>query len=168
MSASTIFTIAFVPFISIPIHAKSFLSSLILSTIFFVSILLFNFPIFSPFSSNVLNSSSLFILEFPLISIFHTKFDNNIIATIKNKRKIINIFLFLYLLKTNGKPFFSFILTLHFVFLATLLIFLKSLIPILLYTKVDFVLFIFHNSIFFEMHKFINFSTKYPSISIFK
>ena len=124
LSASTTFTKAFVPFNSIPIHAKSFLSSLTLLTISFVFILFLAVPTFSPSCSSTAISSSLEMLVFPVNSIFHIKFDNiTIPTTIKHKDKK-KIFLFLYLLNINGKPFFSLILTLHFVFLAIFTIFL--------------------------------------------
>lgn len=159
---------AFVPFSSIPIHARSFLSNLILLTISFVLILPFSFPILSPSSSKLFIISSFGIFTFPTNSIFHTKFDKDIIETVNMNKSIKKIFLFLYLLNIKGKPFLFFIFTLHLEFLAIFLTFLKLLMPILQYTRVDFVLFIFHKNIFFAIQVFINFSTKYPSISIFK
>ena len=102
------------------------------------------------------------------MAIFQTKLDKDIVATVRTNKKAKNIFLFLYLLNIKGRPFLLFILTLHFVVLAIFFIFLKSFIPILVYAIVDFVLFIFHKNIFFEIQIFINFSTKYPSNSIFK
>ena len=168
MSASTTLTIAFVPFISIPIHAISFLSNLILLIISLVLILLFSVPDFNPSSSKLCNNSFVCILLFPVISIFQTKLDKLIIAIISNKSSIKNIFLFLYLLNIKGKPFLDLIFTLHLVDLAILFILLKSFIPMFVYAIVDFVLFIFHKNIFLDIQIFINFSTKYPSISILK
>jgi len=77
-SASTIFIIAFVPFISIPIHAISSLCSLIVLFISCLLILCLFFPILTPSFSKIVSISSLLILFIPCISMFHIKFDARI------------------------------------------------------------------------------------------
>ena len=96
-SASTTFTIALVPFILIPTHAKSSLSNRNLLIISFVSISFFQTPIFNPSCSIVCNKSSVGIVSFPCISIFQTKLDNTIIPTTISIKKRKKIFLLLYL-----------------------------------------------------------------------
>ena len=69
--ASLIFTIAFVPFTVIPIHAISSLSSLILLITAFISISFLESPTFSPLPSRLCRISWFVILTFPDISMFH-------------------------------------------------------------------------------------------------
>ena len=70
------------------------------------------------------------------------------IAYVVSKSKINNNnFLFLYLCKINGNPFFELILTLHLVFLAITLIFLKSFMLILVFIIVEPLLLIPHKNI---------------------
>ena len=125
-------------------------------------------PSFKPSLFKLSINSSFDILSFPIISIFNTKLDNEIMPTVMSNSITKKIFLFLYLLKMKGIPFFLFIFTLHFVSFAIFLIFLKFLIPMLASISVALLLFIFQSNIFFAKHIFINLSTKYPSTSISK
>ena len=166
-SDSTIFMIALVPCTIIPIHAISSLSSLIsfitcCAFIFFLSV-----PTFIPFCSSKDVISLASILFRPTISTFQINFDAINKTKIINIISITSIFLFLYLCKKKGNPFFSSTLTLHFTSFDILHSFLKSFIPTFIYAIVDFSLFTFQKKIFSFMHLFTNFSTKYPSTFIF-
>ena len=98
----------------------------ILFIIPFVSTFDFNSPTFSPFSSKSCSKFSIFFPSSSLISTFHMKLELTIVSTIIIPKKNANIFLFLYLFIKNGKPHFLLIFTLHPVFLAILVIVLKS------------------------------------------
>ena len=82
---------------------------------------------------------------------------------IKNRNTKIN-FLFLYLNSVKYNPFFSFILTLHFVFFVILLNFLKSAIFILNLITPFTIFLISHIFMLLILHRFINLSVKKPSI----